>query len=302
MSLPVYESLPYKATRVELRENGVVVVTLTRSKQRNTFTNDLLNEIVEMFDLFDRDDRVRVVVLTAEPNSPAFCAGADISGGWDGLWLPENEKEGKHAHRDTGGVASMAIFRCRKITISAVNGHAAGVGVTGLQLPFDFRFVWEGAKISMPFVRRGIVPEAVSSYILPKLVGHSRAISLLLSGSTLPATSHLLTPLWHAILPTREEVFPAAYAFAQELAQNTSQTSIAVTKALIWRNADSVEGQHLLDSRAMRELGGSGDAAEGARAFMERREVRMKDTLSKDLGNWVPWWNQVDIKHRKAKL
>ncbi|OBZ66231.1 putative enoyl-CoA hydratase echA12 [Grifola frondosa] len=196
---------------------------------------------------------------------------------------------------------AMAIFRCRKITIAAVNGHAVGVGVTGLQLPCDFRFVWAGAKLAFPFVRRGIAAEATSSYLLPKLLGHARATALFLTGATVSPDSPHIAGLYHTILPMREEVFPAALAFAQELAANTSQTAVAVTKALLWRGADNIEEQHLIDSRAIKILGSSADAEEGARAFKERRPVKFTDTLS-NLAPWMPWWREIDVRHRKAKL
>ena len=163
------------------------------------------------------------------------------------------------------------------------------MGVTGLQLPFDFRFAWSGAKIALPFVRRGIAPEAISSWLLPRLLGNSRALSLFLSGATISADSPLLHGLYHTLLPTREEVFPAAYAFAQELAQNTSQTAVAITKALVWHQADTIEEQHILDSRAIRTLGAAADGAEGTSAFKERRPVKFPDTLSKNSPSWIPW-------------
>ncbi|RDX57187.1 peroxisomal enoyl-CoA-hydratase [Lentinus brumalis] len=302
MATPDYAQQGFTAMRVEL-DAGVAVATLTRSKERNTFTGPLVKDLLHAFDLFDRDDRVRVVVLTAEPNAPAFCSGADLSQGWGSLFSPEVDKEGEHAHRDTGGVVSMTIFRCRKITIAAVNGHAVGVGVTGLQLPFDIRFAWAEAKLAFPFVRRGIAPEAASSYLLPKLLGHSRALSLFLTGATVSPDSPLLAGLYHSILPTREEVFPAALALAKDLAANTSQTAVAVTKALVWRGYDNIEEQHILDSRGIRILGKAGDAAEGARAFKERRLPKFSDQLSDDaLTPWMPWWREVNVHHRKAKL
>jgi len=245
---------------------------------------------------------VRVVVLTSETTAGAYCAGADISGGWDVLWDPAEEKEGPHAHRDSGGKTSLAIYRCRKITIAAVNGHAAGVGMTAMQLPFDFRFVWAGAKLTFPFVRRGIVPEATSSYLLPRLLGHSRANSLLLTGATFSADSPIVQGLYHQILPTREEVFPAALAFAKELAATTSQVSIAVAKGLLQNPGDTVEENHLIDSRAMRTLGGTADGEEGIRSFIEKREPKFTGTLSKDLGPWYPWWREVNTRHRGSKL
>ncbi|KAK7062737.1 hypothetical protein VNI00_000225 [Paramarasmius palmivorus] len=301
MAQPNYTTLDLKEIKVSL-EDAVLVIIIDRAKSRNTFTERLAEELLMVFDLGDRDDRVRVIVLTADHSAPAFCSGAEISGGWDVLWKEEETKEGPHAHRDGGGVLSIAIYRCRKITISAVNGHAAGIGLTALQLPFDIRIAWAGAKLTFPFVRRGIVPEATSSYLLPRLLGHSRASSLFLTGSTYSPNSPQIQSLYHEILPSREEVFPKALALAKELAANTSQTSVAYTKALLQNPGNSVEETHLLDSRAMKILASSGDAAEGVKAFFERRLPRFQDTLSKDNAAWYPWWRTIDVKHRKAKL
>ena len=130
---------------------------------------------------------------------------------------------------------------------------------------------------------------AGSTYLLPRLIGHAKASALLLSGGTFSPSSPYLQGLYHEILPAREAVFPTALAFAKELAVNTSQTSVAATKALLWRGADSIEEQHILDSRALAEMVASGDSREGAFAFKERRPVQFKDTLSKSLGDWIPW-------------
>jgi len=226
------------------------------------------------------------------------------------------------AHRDTGGKMTLAIFRCRKITIAAVNGHAAGVGITGLQLPCDFRFIWAGAKLAFPFIRRGIAPEgtyfscrwayeegalielhhyaypyaAASTFLLPRLLGYSRAVGLVLSGGTYSPDSPLLQGLYHATFPNREDVFPAALAFARELAENTSQTAVAWTKALLWRGVDSIEGQHILDSRGISDLASRGDAADGALAFKEHRPVRFSDVLSRDLSEFVPWVSSFFVR------
>ncbi|KDR76176.1 hypothetical protein GALMADRAFT_247390 [Galerina marginata CBS 339.88] len=301
MSLPDYAKQGYKDI-IAVLEGAVLTITINRAKYRNTFVNSLWSDLLHVFDLCDRDDRVRVVILTAEPTAPAFCSGADISGGWARLWKEEAEKEGEHAHRDSGGVLSMTIYRCRKITIAAVNGHAAGVGMTGLQLPFDIRIVWGGAKLTFPFVRRGIVPEATSTYLLPRLIGQSRASSLLLTGATVSPDFPLIRDLYHEILPTREAVYPAAKALADELAANTSQLSVAYTKGLLQHPGNSVEENHLLDSRAMKLLGSSKDGAEGVLSFKERRLPKFTGTLSKDSSPWYPWWPRVDVLHRKAKL
>ncbi|KAJ7170817.1 peroxisomal enoyl-CoA-hydratase [Mycena crocata] len=300
MAAPDYSALGFTTILTSLDDCGVLVVMMNRSKQRNSWISIVPKELQQVFDLADKDDRVRVVVLSAEHTAPAYCAGADISGGWDVLWDPEEEKEGPQAHRDSGGKTSLVIYRCRKITIAAVNGHAAGVGMTAMQLPFDFRFVWAGAKLTFPFVRRGIVPEGF--YLLPRLLGHSRANSLLLTGATFSASSPIVQGLYHEILPTREEVFPAALAFAKELAATTSQVSVAVAKGLLQHSGDSAEQNHLYDSRAMRALGGSPDGEEGIQSFKEKREPKFTGTLSKDLGSWYPWWSEVNTKHRKAKL
>ncbi|KAJ7261813.1 peroxisomal enoyl-CoA-hydratase [Mycena haematopus] len=299
MSTPSYTG--FKTIIVSL-DGAVLVILMNRSKQRNSWIYDVPRELQKVFDLADRDDRVRVIIVTAEHTAPAYCAGADISGGWDVLWAPDEEKEGPQAHRDSGGKTSLVIYRCRKITIAAVNGHAAGVGMTAMQLPFDFRFVWAGAKLAFPFVRRGIVPEAISSYLLPRLVGHSRANSLLLTGATFTPESPLIQGLYHQILPTREEVFPAALAFAKELAATTSQVSIAVAKGLIQNPGNSPEENHLYDSRAMRALGGTADGEEGIQSFIQKREPKFTGTLSKDLESWFPWWQQINTKHRNGKL
>ncbi|KAF9461900.1 peroxisomal enoyl-CoA-hydratase [Collybia nuda] len=296
-----YSALDFKDILASL-DGAVVTITINRPKQRNSINKNIIHELITAFNLCDRDDRVRAVILTADPTAPAFCSGADISGGWDLLWDEEAEKEGEHAHRDSGGTVSIAVSRCRKLTIAAVNGHAAGAGMTAFQLPFDFRFVWADAKLTFPFVRRGIPAEATSTYLLPRLLGHSRASSLLLSGSTLPPTSPLLTGLYHTILPTRDAVLPAARAFAEELAARTSMPAVAYTKALLQHPGDSIEENHMLDSGAIRKLGKAGDAEEGVRAFRERREPKFGNTLGGQREEWVPWWRRLDIAHLKSKL
>jgi len=159
-----YASVGFKEILVKL-EGAVVTVIINRAKDFNTFNTGFCDEIIQAYELFDRDERVRVVILTAEPTAPVFCAGADITSGWDKTQAPQVKAQGHRVHRDRGGRVSLAIYRCRKITIVAVNGHAAGVGVTGLQLPCDFRFAWEGAKITLPFVRRGIAAEGWSPFL-----------------------------------------------------------------------------------------------------------------------------------------
>ncbi|KAF8910628.1 peroxisomal enoyl-CoA-hydratase [Gymnopilus junonius] len=316
MTSPDYSKQGYKEIVTSL-ENSVLSITINRAKYRNTFSIELFDDLVHIFDLADRDDSVRAIILTAEPTAPAFCSGADISGGWDVLWKEESEKEGEHAHRDTGGMLSLVIYRCRKITIAAVNGNAAGVGMTALHLPFDFRFVWAGAKLTFPFFAAGSIlkvrlltnhnltlnlfPSNVT-YLLPRLIGHSRATSLLLTGMTVSPDSPYIQSLYHQILPTRSEVYPAAKAFATELVANSSQMAVAYTKGLLQHPGNSIEENHLLDSRVIKLLASSVDGAEGAKSFKERRVPKFTGVLSKDSSPWYPWWHRVDVRHLKTKL
>lgn len=289
-----YSALGFKEILVRLEDDSVAVITINRAAQRNSFSMGLVNELVRIFELVDKDDRVRVVILTAEPTAPAFCAGADLSGGWSGL--SRNDKPSDF--RDPGCRVALAVYNCRKITISAVNGHAAGAGVTALQLPFDFRFIWSGAKITLPFIRRGVTPESLSSLLLPRLIGLSRAKALLLTGATVQPNSPHIQGLYHDVLPTREEVFPASLRFAKELAANTSQVSIAYAKGLLHHPGDTVEETFLLESRALAETSKSRDAEELTHAFFERRRPNLKDTVSKNMPEWYPWWKRVDVKSR----
>ncbi|KAJ7067111.1 peroxisomal enoyl-CoA-hydratase [Mycena amicta] len=288
-----YSALGLKTLVVSL-QGAVLVIIQNRSKQYNTWDEHVPFELIRVFELADKDDRVRAVILSAEATAGAYCGGAglDPKKGWSAL------KEGAHAHRDTGGKVSMAVYRCRKITIAAVNGHAVGTAILALSglncVPFDFRFVWSGAKLSFPFIQRGIVPEATSTFLLPRLLGHSRANSLLLSGATFSPDSPVIQGLYHQSFPTREAVFPAALAFATELAASTSQLSVAVTKSLIQHPGGSIEENHLLDSWAIRTL--------GILSFLQKRAPKFVGTLSKDLGPWFPWWRELSTKHRDTKL
>nr|GAT48722.1 enoyl-CoA hydratase isomerase family protein [Mycena chlorophos] len=303
MAAPDYAALGFTTLDVKL-DGAVLIVLQTRSKEYNTWNGVVPHELIRVFELADKDDRVRAVIVSADPKAGAYCGGAalDPKKGWNALFTPEEQREGPHAHRDTGGRVAMAIYKCRKLTIAAVNGHAAGVGMTAMQLPFDVRFIWSGARLSMPFIRRGIVPEATSTYLLARLIGQSRAMSVMLTGSSFSPDSPALAGLYHQSFPTREAVFPAALEFAKEIAASSSQLSVAVTKSLIQRPGDSIEENHLLDSFAIRTLGPGVDGSEGILSFLQKRAPKFSGTLSKDLGPWFPWWREMNTKHRDTKL
>ncbi|PPQ89326.1 hypothetical protein CVT25_003163 [Psilocybe cyanescens] len=295
MTGPDYAKQGYTDVTAVL-EDAVLTITINPAQHRpKEFAGALYKNLLHVFELCDRDDRVRAVILTADPTAPAYCSGGDISGGWDSLWDAESEKEGEHAHRDAGGILAMAIYRCRKITIAAVNGNAAGIGMTALQLPFDFRFVWKDAKLVFPFVRRGIVPEATSTYLLPLLIGHARAAALLLTARVAsPRSSPALAALYHDVLPTRDAVYPAARAFALELVGRQRRGDAESPRAGVG---------------VQEEKEGEGEECEAygrAKALLQHpgRSLEESYLLEEDLGgpNPSPWWRRIDIRHRKSKL
>ncbi|KAJ3809458.1 peroxisomal enoyl-CoA-hydratase [Lentinula aff. lateritia] len=279
-------------------EDGILIVTLNRSRKLNSFSEKMSVDLVRVFQFGDQDDRVRVIVLSADPSAPAFCAGVSIACRTirSLVVLIELEVE----HRDPGGQVAMAIYNNRKITIVAVNGHASGAGLTALQLPFDFRFIWSGSKITMPFVRLGIAPESTSTYLLSRLIGEARAAAVLFSGAVMQPDSPVISNLYYQVFPNRTDVLPAALILARNISTNSSQASISYSKGLLHHPGASIEEHHLLDSRAMKILGSSNDAAEGAKAFMQRRKPNFPDTLTKSLSPWYPWWKITDVRHPKS--
>ncbi|KAJ3852220.1 ClpP/crotonase-like domain-containing protein [Lentinula lateritia] len=273
-------------------EDGILIVTLNRSRKLNSFSEKMSVDLVRVFQFGDQDDRVRVIVLSADPSAPAFCAGDSETGKMSNHSVIE--------HRDPGGQVAMAIYNNRKITIVAVNGHASGAGLTALQLPFDFRFIWSGSKITMPFVRLGIAPESTSTYLLSRLIGEARAAAVLFSGAVMQPDSPVISNLYYQVFPNRTDVLPAALILARNISTNSSQASISYSKGLLHHPGASIEEHHLLDSRAMKILGSSNDAAEGAKAFMQRRKPNFPDTLTKSLSPWYPWWKITDVRHPKS--
>src|SRR5271157_5495057 len=196
----------------------------------NAFTSTMALELIEVFAEADRDDAVRVVVVTGA--GKAFCAGADLSYGASTFDI--SKREGKEIpiseHRDRGGRVALAIYNCRKPVIGAINGHAVGIGIT-MTLPMDIRIVAADAKIGFVFTRRGVVPEACSSWFLPRIIGVSRAAELLYTGRVFKA-EEASSGLFNYVVD-RDDVLPKAMAIAQEIAE-TSSVSVALTKALLW--------------------------------------------------------------------
>jgi enoyl-CoA hydratase/carnithine racemase len=264
----------------------VLTITLDRPERLNAFTETMRDELVAAFDQADADDDVRAVVVTGAGR--AFCAGADLSGG--GATFDRGELE--ETWRDGGGQVSLRIFRSTKPVIAAINGHAVGVGIT-MTLPMDVRLVAEGAKLGFVFARRGIVPEACSSWFLPRVVGISQAMEWVATGRVFSAQEALAGRLVRSVHPA-DELLDAAYALAREIADNTSPVSVALSRQMLWRllGASHPMGAHRADSRALYARGRSADSHEGVTSFLEKRDPVFTDRVSEGLPDVFPGWEE----------
>lgn len=285
---------------------GVMTITLNRPDKLNAFTGTMMAELIAAFDAADADDAVRAVVVTGAGR--AFCAGADLSQGAktfdydqradrperagvprDANGVPDWSHEGV---RDGGGRVTLRIFECLKPVIAAINGPAVGIGATML-LPMDIRLAADDARFGFVFARRGITPEACSSWFLPRLVGISRALEWTMSGRLFPASEALQAGLVRS-LHAKDQLLPAAMALAREIADHAAPVSVALTRQMMWRmlGADHPMEAHKVDSRAIYARGAMADAKEGVMAFLEKREPRFTDRVSADLPPWFPWWDE----------
>jgi len=275
-------------------ENGVALVTLHRPDAMNAFTTRMMKELIKTFADIDRDDGVRVAVVTGA--GKAFCAGADLSAG--GSTFDDSaggESVGLSDHRDGGGQVSLAIFGCRKPVIAAINGAAVGVGLT-MTLPMDIRIVAEDAKCGFVFARRGIVPEACSSWFLPRIVGISKAAELCYTGRVFRARDEAGSGLFTYVVPAAD-VLSRAMAIAREIADNTSAVSVALAKALLYHGLGEADPQsvHLLDSKCIHWIGKRPDAYEGVSSFLEKRPPRFTMSAWKDMPDFYPWWKEPKV-------
>ena len=263
--------------------DGVMTITLDRPDRLNAFTHVMRDELIEAFDVADREDDVRVVIVTGAGR--AFCAGADLEGGGSTFDVATRSFHSfdDGTPRDGGGEVSLRIYGCTKPVIAAINGPAVGVGIT-MTLPMDVRLAVEGAKIGFVFTRRGIVPEAASSYFLPRVVGISRAMEWVATGRVFTSEEALAGGLVRSVHPP-DELMPAAHALAREIADNTAPVSVAVGRRLLWSMLGATHPltAHEADSRAMTARGASADAAEGVTAFLEKRDAVFPDRVSEGL-------------------
>jgi enoyl-CoA hydratase/carnithine racemase len=284
MSKPAFETLLFDV------EDAIATVTLNRPERLNAFTAQMMAELIEVFDLTDADDAVRAVIVTGAGR--AFCAGADLSAGADTF---ERNTRGQQARvgdvvRDGGGRLTLRIFDSLKPVIAAVNGAAVGVGAT-MQLAMDMRLASTEARYGFVFARRGLAPEAASSWFLPHLVGVQTALEWCYSGRLIPAQEAYDRGLVRS-LHAPEDLIPAARALAREIADNTAPVSIALTRQMIWRMAGASHPMeaHRRDSRAIQARGGTADAREGVTSFLQKRPPAFPDRVSQDLPDlWDDW-------------
>jgi len=272
-------------------DDGIATITLNRPEKLNAFTNTMRLELLDAFDRIDADDAVRAVIVTGAGR--AFCAGADLSAGAKTFdYAARGAIAAEEQRRDGGGTVSLRIFECRKPVIAAVNGPAVGVGAT-MQLPMDMRLAADGARFGFVFTRRGVVPEACSSWFLPRLVGIQQALDWVLTGRVFGAEEARAGGLVKAVLPL-PELLPAARAVAREIAENTSAVSAAMARQMLWRmlGADHPMEAHKIDSRGIQAMGRSPDAYEGVASFLEKRKPRFTQQVSRDMPGFFPWWTE----------
>jgi enoyl-CoA hydratase/carnithine racemase len=277
--------MEFQEIRYEVAD-GVLTITLDRPERLNAFTRTMQSELIAAFDRADADDDVRAVVVTG--TGRAFCAGADLEGGGATFDWRSRVSDDDAVPRDGGGQVVLRIFDCVKPVIAAINGPAVGVGIT-MTLPMDVRVAAEGAKLGFVFTRRGIVPEACSSWFLPRLVGISQAMEWVATGRVFLAEEAAAAGLVRNVHPA-EEVVGAARELASEIASNAAPVSVALARRLMWTmlGANHPMEAHRADSRAMFARGQSADAREGVTSFLEKRPARFTDLVSDGLPELFP--------------
>lgn len=292
------------------KQDGIAILTLHRPDRMNAFTTEMMLEIVAALDECDADDAVRAVIFTGSGDR-AFCAGADLVGGaatfdYDkrsdkAATLPEGVPASPVAEdgtidwshplvRDSGGRVSLRIFEAKKPVLGAINGAAVGIGAT-MTLPMDARLASETARYGFVFARRGIVPEAASSWFLPRLVGIANAVDLCYSGRLISAQEAQDKGLVQSV-HAPGELIDAAIAKAREMTADSAPVSVALTRHMLWRmmGAPHPMSAHRWDSRAIFSRGRSADAAEGVSSFLEKRPPEFKASVADD----YPWFAEFE--------
>jgi enoyl-CoA hydratase/carnithine racemase len=278
----------------ELRDR-ILTITLDRPDRLNAFTVPMQRELVDAIDRVDADPEVRVVVVTGRGRG--VCAGADLEPGGATFDIDAGSSAtgsggSPRVHRDEGGLLTLRLYSCTKPVIAAINGPAVGVGVT-MTLPMDIRLASDTARFGFVFARRGIVPEACSSWFLPRVVGINTALEWTMTGRVFDAAEALERGLVRSV-HAPDDLLPSAYELAREIADNTSAVSVAMTRQMLWRmlGADHPMAAHRIDSPAIANLGRSDDAREGVMSFLEKRPPVFTDQVPADIPGQWPFWTE----------
>lgn len=294
--------MAYEQILTEISDN-ILTITLNRPDKLNAFTQTMMNEMIDAFRKANANDDVRAIIVTGAGRS--FCAGADLSAGastFDATKRADRpERNAGPAEtvnwsdervRDGGGRLTLEIFECLKPVIAAVNGPAVGIGVT-MQLAMDIRIASEEARFGFVFSRRGIVPEAASSWFLPRIVGIAQALSWCYSGKVFDAQEALRGRLVSEVVKPAD-LLPRARAIAREIADNTAPVSIALIRQMMWKmlGADHPMEAHKVDSRGIYSRGASADVREGVSSFLEKRPAKFPQKVTTDMPPYFPWWEE----------
>ena len=278
--------------------DGIATITLHRPEKMNAFTRTMMQEVIDALDVTDADDSVRAVIVTGH-GEKAFCAGADLTpeGGGHVFSDPNPVKDlSDERVRDGGGRLTLRMFQSKKPLIGACNGVAVGVGAT-MQLPFDIRLASDNARFGFVFARRGITPEAASSWFLPRLVGMQTALEWCMTGRVFDAAEAQERGLVRSVHP-QGELMDVARGIAREIADNTSAVSVSMTRAMLWHLGAGGHPMdaHRIDSRAIYRLSRSADAKEGIASFLEKRPPAYPDTVSSNMPDFYPWWDEPEYE------
>ncbi|MBI91258.1 MAG: enoyl-CoA hydratase [Gammaproteobacteria bacterium] len=274
-------------------EDNVLLITLNRPKILNAFNRDMMAEMIDALNKADADDNVRAIIVTGAGRG--FCAGADLSAGGNTFNAEARDDRENGLHRDGGGRVTLRIFECKKPIIAAINGAAVGIGAT-MTLPMDIRLCSTKAKFGFVFARRGIVPEACSSYFLPRVVGISQALEWCYSGRVFPGGEALAGGLVRSIHEP-DDLLAAAKVIAREIADNTSAVSVTLIRQMLWKmlGADHPMEAHKIDSRGIYFAGKAADAKEGVESFLEKRTAKFPLKVSEDMPEFYPWWDDREF-------
>ena len=274
-------------------EDNVLLITLNRPEILNAFNRDMMAEMIDALDKADADDNVRAIIVTGAGRG--FCAGADLSAGGNTFNAEARDDREDGLHRDGGGRVTLRIFECKKPIIAAINGAAVGIGAT-MTLPMDIRLCSTKAKFGFVFARRGIVPEACSSYFLPRVVGISQALEWCYSGRVFPGGEALAGGLVRSIHEP-DDLLAAAKVIAREIADNTSAVSVTLIRQMFWKmlGADHPMEAHKIDSRGIYFAGKAADAKEGVESFLEKRTAKFPLKVSEDMPEFYPWWDDREF-------